>query len=169
MAKLKLSPPWITFSNEVKALFKQDEKVEVVYDDEEKVLKLFVEGDRKFDALNKLLPTEKSFGNVTVKIQIVPANSDAEPTVFDDVKAAFEGNNAVSYVQDVDTPFGHMGYVVFAPEVVQFWNDDMSDIHGLKSTMYAEIARDVMAGDPHICYCTDAICGALGKPLGEWP
>ena len=37
------------------------------------------------------------------------------------------------------------------------------------SEKYAEIARDVMAGDPHICYCTDAICGALGKPLGEWP
>ena len=62
MEKLKLSPPWMTYANEVKALFREDKEVRVVYDDEEKKLKLYVDNPRKADALAQLLPAEKTFG-----------------------------------------------------------------------------------------------------------
>lgn len=35
--KLKLAPPWVTFVNEIKALFGQDPQVRVVYDNEKDV------------------------------------------------------------------------------------------------------------------------------------
>ena len=46
-----------------------------------------------------------------------------------------------------------MSFAVFAKEVVQYYNDDLTDINGLKSTLYEDIARDVFDIDG-INYCT---------------
>ena len=40
--RLKLAPPWVTFVNEVKALFDEDPQVRVVYDNDTVELKLYV-------------------------------------------------------------------------------------------------------------------------------
>ena len=57
MGSVKLSSPWINFYREIQALFKDDHDIKIDYNDEEKVIKLFVEGDEKADALMRLLPT----------------------------------------------------------------------------------------------------------------
>ena len=61
--------------------------------------------------------------------------------------------------------------LVFKNCVVQFFNDNLNDAHGLISTLYQEIADDVLVNiDFHgVYYCTDVEVGKLGKPLGEWP
>ena len=59
-------------------------------------------------------------------------------------------------------------YVVFENKVVQFFNDDLSDIHGNKSTLYQEIAKDIFGDCDNIYFCTDTK-EEIGKPLGEWP
>lgn len=169
MEKLKLSPPWQTYVSEVKALFELDDEVHVMYNDEDKILRLFVDNDRKADALTRLLPAEKEFGNVKIAIEIVPANIDEENSRITDIKTAFCGNCAVDFIYDAETPFGSMHYVVFEPKVVQFYNDDMSDINGNKTTLYQEIARDVLGIDGNVFFCTDSMTDELTKPLGEWP
>ena len=41
--RLKLSPPWLTYVSEVTALFQHDPQVNVVYDNDKVVVKLYVD------------------------------------------------------------------------------------------------------------------------------
>lgn len=166
MENMKLSAPWITFVHEIEALFEKDYDVNVKYDSSENILKLYVEDSRKADALTKLLPEKKEFGNIILGIEVIPANNEA--TIADLFTDAFFGNPAVEFVQTSETPFGEVNYIVFKNKVVQFFNDQLDDLNGNKSTLYENIARDVF-GDKHaVFYCTEA-AKELTKPLGEWP
>ena len=167
MENMKLSPPWITFVNEVKALFGEDPEIKIVYDNETYTLKLFVDDSDKAMALAKLLPEKKDFGNVELKVIIVPANVDdyAIDQVFN---KAFDGNPVLSYTAAYDSPFGKVSYAVLQKKVVQFFNDQMDDINGNKSMLFQDIAKDIFGSDHGIFYCTEAT-GSLAKPLGEWP
>lgn len=167
MDNIKLSPPWITFVHELQALFEEDPDVKIKYSEEDYTCNLYVEDARKADALTQLLPTEKDFGNVKLKINVVPA--DVEETKVDLFADAFYNNPAVSRIESYDTPFGHVNYIVFENKVVQFYNDQMDDINGNKSTLFQDIAGDVFGYDHGVFYCTEAIKKNLNKPLGEWP
>lgn len=165
--KMKLSSPWVTLYREIEALFAKDEEVKVVFDENELEIKLYVERASKAEALTKLLPVERTFGNVTVLITVVPANAeDDDPvTLFDE---AFTGNPVLKEIVSVASPVGSFDYVVFQREVVQFFNDELSDPNGNKSTLYEDIARDVFGLNAGTFFCTDGAEG-LTKPLGEWP
>ena len=164
---MKLSAPWVNFYNEIKALFEEDPEIKIAFDEEVPEVKLFVENPRKADALMQLLPTEKEFGNVTMKVTVVPA--DTEETKLDLISEAFFGNPILSYVWSADTPLGTFNYAVFENKVVQYFNDDISDINGNRSTLYQEIAKDVFGTDGGVMFCTEARDNKLTKPLGEWP
>lgn len=153
--KLKLSPPWAVFYRKVCALFGNDPAIEIAYDEDAPAVRLRVEGEAKADAISKLLPHEKAFGNVTLKIEVIPAN-DVEETVEGLFEKAFDGNPAFAYAQDVEGVLSNpMCYVVFKPEVVQYFNDDLGDIHGICSTLYQNIAADLFEGQDGAFYCTD--------------
>ena len=164
---VKLSPPWVTFAHEVQALFAEDTEIKVMYDDSSYTLKLFVDNSDKAAALAKLLPEKKEFGNVTLTIEIVPANLN-DASVDEIFSKAFAGNPALSMAISYDTPFGKVNYAVFQKKVIQFFNDQMDDINGNKSMLFQDIAKDVFGLDHEIFYCTEA-SGNLAKPLGEWP
>lgn len=172
MARLKLSPPWIEYVNEMEELFKYDKEVHVVYDDEENEVKLYVDSPAKAQALIDLLPAVQVFGNVTLTITVVPANGTApvsKDKLFDTV---FKGNGAYSFSKTVQGVFTNgLTYVVFKNRVVQYWNDNLGDIYGQRSTLYQEIAKDVFGNVDGVYFCTDVEepMRMLGKPLGEWP
>ena len=153
--KLKLITPWVTYFSEMEQLFKEDPAVKIEYDDEKKEVKLFVEGQEKADALTRLLPAKKNFGDVILKITVIPANDEAEqPAAL--FRASFENNPAVSYVAPIDAGHGAIfNYVVFKKEVVQFWNGDLSDINGNTSTLYQDVAVNVFGDVPGVLFCTD--------------
>lgn len=46
-------------------------------------------------------------------------------------------------------------YIVFKNKVVQFWNDDLSDIYGNRSTLYQDIAKEIFGESSGIFFCTD--------------
>ena len=148
-----LSAPWVTYYRKIEALFGNDPQVNVQYDEEGLNIKIYVESGVKAEAIEKLLPTEKEFGNVKVKITVIPANNQSILDVF---KTAFDGNPALSFVKTVSSPItGDTSYVVFANKVVQFFNDDLSDINGNVSTLYQEIAKDVLGCPTNLFFCTD--------------
>jgi hypothetical protein len=125
-------------------------------------------------ALQRLLPTEKKFGNITLKIIVDgPISNIAFPTQKDLFDTAFKGNPAYAYSvsPSADTWFFNMTYVVFKNCVVQFFNDNLNDCHGLISTLYQDIAAEIFedANLNGVYYNTDVERGALGMPLGEWP
>lgn len=153
MDKVGMSSPWIKFYHEVDALFKEDPEVRVLFDEGNYTIKLYVGNLDKAEALTQLLPAEKTYGNITMKITVLPANKLGE-SKLGLFQKAFEGNPALSYVRSVNGLF-NCNYVVFAHKVVQFFNDDMSDVNGNCTTLYQEIAKDVFGDVPGISFCTD--------------
>ena len=95
--------------------------------------------------------------NIVVKILVLPANAENEDklTLF---QKAFEGNPAFSYGDSGNNSItSSFNYVVFAPEVVQFFYDNLGDINGNYSTLYQEIAKDVFGEDEGLHFCTDRV------------
>ncbi len=151
---LKISAPWILYYKAIEALFAKDQAVKTAYDDENKVIKLYVDGDRKAEALAQLLPKEKNFGDVIVKIEVIPANE--MKTQADLFKAAFEGNGAFAYIaKNTDPLLGNAYYLVFRKKVVQYWGDNLNDIKGNISTLFEDIARTVFE-DSEVFFCTES-------------
>lgn len=166
MASLKMISPWVKYYREVDAMFKKDSEVHVVYDEDSMKLLVYVNDQAKAEALDVLLPTEKTFGNVTLKISVVPRNkpdrralncSDDDPKYYGRLfRAAFCGNQAFCDVIPIDGVFGfYAAYVIFAKEVVQYYSDDIGDFFGLTSTLYQDIALDIFKELPGVFYCTD--------------
>lgn len=168
MAKLNLSAPWVTYYRQLNALFREDGQVKVLFNEEEMEIKLFVSDAKKACALEKLLPTRKTFGGVSVDITVVPPNCDPYTQNIDVIKEAFRGNLAVVDVVTVDNLFGYdLHYVVFQREIVQYFTDDISDYNGYHSTLYEDIAREILDGITGVFFCTE-VDSWLGEPC-EWP
>lgn len=163
MAKLNLSPPWVVYYRKLSAFFKEDPEVRIAYDDIEQEIKLYVSNAEKAVALENLLPNEQNFGNVTLYITIVPANQ----TCFDSVKAGYStnsndivricfNNKAVVGVKVVDGIMtNRMTFVIFKKEVVQYFTDDIGDYHGICSTLYQDLAKEIFGSIDGVFFCTD--------------
>lgn len=151
---LRISAPWILYYKAIEALFAKDQAVETAYDDENKTIRLYVDGDLKTEALSKLLPQEKNFGGVVVKIEVIPANK--LKTTTDLFKAAFNGNYAFAYIKEGTYPLSNkVCYIVFKKGVVQYWVDNLGDINGNISTLYEDLARTVFE-DSGVFFCTES-------------
>lgn len=176
MNKLGLVSPWVQYFRKLEAFFAEDKDVKVLFDNAKAAIKILVEDPDKADALTELLPPEVVFGNVTLKVSVVPANAKlmAGDARMDKIQRAFQGNGAVVGIYSIDRIFSNtMNYVVFKPKVVQYFNDDLSDAHGIRSTLYQELAKEIFGEDGGVFFCTDVVEDKNGKkvgmPLGEWP
>lgn len=175
MDKLGLVSPWVDYYRKLEALFAEDPGVKVLLNNKHPEIKLLVEDSAKADALTQLLAPEITYGNVTVKVTVVPANPKLGASErIDKIAKAFEGNAAVAGIYSIDRVFTNaVNYVVFKPKVVQYFNDDLSDAHGIRSTLYQELAKEIFGEDCGVFFCTDVAAEKNGKkvgmPLGEWP
>ena len=176
--RLKLSPPWITAIHKFQALFDGDPQIAcniTIDSGREPILALACNNGDKVAALLQILPTEIIFGNVPLHILVdgIPSNR-AFKTKKELFETAFSGNPAFAYavcpVEEGATWFD-VTYVVFKNCVVQFFNDNLNDCHGVISTLYEDIARDILTGEAvnGVYFNTDIERGKLGKPLGQWP
>lgn len=174
MPTFNLSSPWTILYREIEAMFKQDPEVKVLLDEGRKVIKIYVNNAWKAAALCELMEEERHYGNVTVCIQVVPSNETADndkhefANPMEIFETAFKNNPTLSYVKGQSQIFDVSYYVVFKNEVVQYFNDDISDVNGNCSTLYQEIAKDIFRKSLKANYCTDTPQN-IGKPLGEWP
>lgn len=153
--RLRLSPPWVTYANKIKAMFQNDQEIKIEYSELPEI-KLYVSNERKAVAIYLLLPTHKDIGNVTLNITVIPPNDDVESLVnnedFDSIKelfdVAFDSNPVYAYSKEIIGVFSNpFVYVVFKNKVVQFFNDNLNDIHGLISTLYEDIARELFTNE----------------------
>ena len=153
---MKLSAPWETYYREIKALFGSDPAIKIKYDDETKVIKMYVEGQDKADALAELLPSVKMFGNVPVHLDVVPSNF-VKANKADTFCKAFDGNPVFAYAKTTEGSHGEFAasYIVFKKKVVQFSNDDLSDVNGNCNTLYQTIAKDIFGEDSGVFFCTE--------------
>ena len=168
MAMISKSAPWVIYYREVQALFAKDSRIRVFLNEEKHELDIYVDWQDKADALTKLLPTEKVFGNVTLKVNVIPSNEDSRvranmcrnssvnhSDIYAAFRVAFFGNTALDFVEEATVPGGmKVCYVVFMKEVVQFFSDDLTDYFGIMSTLYQNIAKDVFKEDLGVFYST---------------
>ena len=174
--RMKISPPWVTTINMITVLFDGDPQIACNVNDSGKnpSITLACNNGDKVTALQQILPNEFEFGNIKLKVNIdgVPSNR-----VFKSKKELFEtvfaGNPAFAYAvaPSEDTYWFSMTYVVFKNCVVQFFNDNLDDCHGIISTLYQDIAKEILTGEAAmgVYFNTDVERGSLGLPLGEWP
>ena len=158
MSNMKMSAPWYGYYRQIKELFDADPEITVIFDEENIVLRLYVDSQEKVDALEYLLPAEKEFGNIVMPIIIVPANQDKKLGKIDYFKKVFKGNPNLSYIYEVPidvTQTNPLSYIVFENKVCQYYNDNLADPHGNVSTLLECIAREVFTENEGVCFCTD--------------
>lgn len=160
---LNLSAPWLEYARMIYALFSRDPEITVIYDFDDIHLKLLVNNDVKADAISKLLPMEKAFGNITLKISVIPSNK--EDSIVDIYRKAFNGNPIFSDVVD-GSDLNHPGfaYVIFENKIAQYFNDQLNTVDGLKSSLYEDIAREVFEGSDGAFFTTQT-----GEDYILWP
>lgn len=175
--RLKILPPWSIYIKKVEALFDGDPQIacNVDYSGLHPSIVLSCNNGDKVAALQKILPEEIGYGGVTLKIAVdgVPSNRafKNKKELFD---VAFEKNPAYAYSvcpSDEGYNWFDIVYVVFKNCVVQFFTDNLNDCHGVISTLYQDLAEEILTGEAvqGVFFNTDVERGSLGKPLGEWP
>lgn len=175
--RLKILPPWSIVIRKLEALFDGDPQIafNTDFSGQHPSVVLACNNGDKVTALQQILPEEIVFGGVTLKILVsgVPSNRIFvnKKELFD---TAFEKNPAYAYsVSPVDDGYDWfaMVYVVFKNCVVQMFADNLNDCHGVISTLYQNIAEELLIGPgaEGVFFNTDVERAQLGKPLGEWP
>ena len=176
-ARLKILPPWSVYISKMVALFDGDPEIacNTNYEGSSPSIVLACNNGDKVTALQQILPSEVEFGNVKLKVGVdgIPSNRAFanKKELFD---TAFAKNPAYAYsVSPADDGYQwfSMVYVVFKNCVVQFFADNLNDCHGIISTLYQDIAGEILTGEgTHgVYFNTDVERGALGKTLDEWP
>lgn len=175
--RLKISPPWITAIHKIEALFDGDPEIacNVTWNAPNPSIILACNNGDKVAALLQILPTEISFGGIALKVGVdgIPTNRTfvSKRELFE---VAFAKNPAFAYAlapAEEGYNWFSMTYVVFKNCVVQFFNDNLNDCHGVISTLYQDIAEEILSGPgvEGVYFNTDIEIGKLGMPLGEWP
>ena len=176
-ARLKILPPWSITIRKLEALFDGDPQIafNTDFSGAHPTVVLACNNGDKVAALQKILPDSIEFGGVKLMISVdgVPSNR-AFQNKKELFETAFSGNPAFAYaVSPVDEGYNwfSMVYVVFKNCVVQFFADNLNDCHGIISTLYQNIAEELLTGEAAqgVYFNTDVERGALGKPLNEWP
>ena len=155
MSNLNLSSPWQIFYSKIYKMFGEDPDITIEknYGDGKYEIKLYVSNIDKADALDKLLPNKKTYGNIDIYLTVIPPN--AEVNRSDLFKTAFDGNPVFSRIEDRGSYLFQNSYVVFKPEIVQFYADNTSDIEGRISTLYHDLAYDIFDGAYGVSFCIE--------------
>lgn len=161
MMKFSIEAPWYTHQKKIKALFENDQDItvgdiyEVDNDDVDYAFDIEVKNHDKFMALGNVIHGIKEFGNVRLAIVLYDEeNRDIHPGA-DLFKTIFDGNKIVKDIKSTTDPAGveHV-FVCFQPEVVQFFDDDLTDYNGNFNGLAEDIARDVFDEDWSVNFCT---------------
>ena len=145
-SNVKLSSPWIDYVHKLEAFFQKDPDVNIVFNDgEERKINIYVENQAKADAMDEVLPKVVSFGSTDLEINVVLVNKlNARKSRGNTFKDLFTGNPICKDIVTVEGIFTNpLTYVIFRKEVVQYYNDDLGDAHGVCSTLYQDIAKRI--------------------------
>lgn len=175
--RLKILPPWSIYIKKIIALFDGDPQIacNTDFSGSSPSIVLACNNGDKVAALQRILPDGYEFGNVTLKVAVdgIPSNI-AFKNKKELFETAFAGNPAFAYAfspADDGYDWFAMTYCIYKNCVVQINADNINDCHGLISTLYQEIAYDILKGEDvqGVFFNTDVEVGHLGKELGQWP
>jgi hypothetical protein len=158
----QLSPPWYTLWNEIKASIGNDPGVTVGDLDTSQtpyIVPISVDNHDKAVAIASIMNLHHQMGNITVDVQVKdPAGNIVTPITPSNPQALVEliesglGNNGW-FQKVVAQPFypgspSTVVFVVFSKAVIQFFNDDLSDLYNNYNNVVAFVFRDVLHPAP---------------------
>ena len=163
---MNLSAPWMTYCRELQILFNADPDIKVSditkYIEESKnydyCITIHVKDHDKARALQQVLPEVRDFGNVSLRIYILENERKMEKW-SEVMHTLFDGNDHVRRVIDGVDPTGcEEIFVMFEPEVIQFFNDNMRDFNGCWTGVAEDIARNVCEKcADEVNFCTEKL------------
>ena len=170
MLQITLEAPWYSFQKKVSSLFKGDpdiivsEVYEVEGEDYQYAFDIEIRKHDKYVAMDRVMPAIKSFGNVKMAIMLFDeenANGNPDAEVYETI---FRDNPILEGIKDIIDPAGiHHGYVVFKPEVIQFFDDELSSYNGKWSGLAQDIAREIFDNEFRgVHFCTADVDGVDG-------
>jgi hypothetical protein len=156
----QLSPPEFTFFNELKNSIGKDPLVTVEniikLPNGENLIPVLVHKQKKALALATILDLHKDFGGIIVNVQVIfngqavdPLEKDFTPReVVKLFKAALGTNRYFKFaVAKLFSPGVFGVFPVFSKKVIQFFNDDISDLYNNFNEVAATVFKDVLKGE----------------------
>lgn len=162
-SQAQLSPPWYTLWNEIKASIGNDPGVTVnplVTSQHPFVVPITVTDHNKAVGVASIMSAQYTLGNITVVVQVKDGSGQIVKPVVpgspDDLvklmQAALTGNKwFVEVVKKAFTPLPHspvVVYPVFSKAVIQFFNDDLSDLYSNYNNVVAFVFKLVLNPAP---------------------
>lgn len=155
-----LAPPWYTLWNEVKHTIGNDKSVQVLELETKQnpyKIRIITNDVKKGEALATLLESIHFLGNIDVVIQV----EDKEGQVYEkkvvsttmELKAllsvAFEDNSYYvgTVVQSLDPGNLTFIYPVFTKSVIQFYNDELSDLYHNYNEVTAKVFKQLIVDE----------------------
>lgn len=147
-----LSSPWFFFHKEVQALFGRDSEVHVKdladLGEGKFGFLILVSNLAKAQAIKAILPQTVPLGNITISITVLGPDEDdincSEVPVVELYNTAFSGNPIFEQTLSKSICGMTFNYCIFKKEVIQFWNDDLSDYCGNYNGLATDIAKEVL-------------------------
>ena len=152
---IKLSPPWHTFFNFVKHSVGNDRCVEVCdmkeISEREFLIQVDVKDRSRAIAMATILAPCKNFGNIDVRVEVSHCGRIVRPndrclnvrSLVRMFEEAFCTNNYFENVEAVKMFEADIIFPVFEKSVIQFFNDDISDLYsnfnGVAADVFAEV------------------------------
>ena len=163
-AMAQLSPPWYSYQRKVNALFGRDPQVRVrdlhQVDEYNYTLFILVQTEAKAQAIRALLPRIVEISGVTITSRIfIPVDKcevrlERKGTDAQLINEAFTGNPIFDRVESPKCELRPTwGFCIFKKEVIQFWDDDISNFYGLHTTLAETIALEILR-DVDLQFCT---------------
>mgnify|MGYP003321061786 CR=1 FL=1 len=147
---VKLSPPWDGYMNMLASFFKGDKRVRVGGCDDKRVGTIEVFDTKMYCALEQVLNKKIRFGNVTLRIRIVPANDlKAFKNTMTDLaalKVVLSGNPAFAKFITRKTEVGNAVFCMFKPVVLMWYNDNLGSPYKQTASVYELAAQTVFKG-----------------------
>jgi len=154
--KLRLSPPWHTFFSMIKHAIGRDRCVNVLEMEQQSdilfIIPIEVKNREKAHALATVLTSSVSFGNIEVCIHVLHCDAVVRPNhlpqdrccLIRTFKRALGSNyyfRSIEFKEVFDTTFV---YPIFRREVLQFFNDDLSDYYSNFNGAVANVFADIL-------------------------
>ena len=157
--KLKLSPPWDGHMNMLASFFKGDDRVRVGGGTNNRVGTIEVFDTKMYAALEQVLRKRLRFGNVTLTINLVPANGMKKPkgemTDLAALKYVLSKNPAFAKFITRKTELGASVYCLFRPVVLMWYNDNLCSPWKQSASVYELEAQTVFKDEIGVSYATE--------------
>ncbi len=157
----RLSPPWYTLWNKVKYSIGEDPEV-VVGDLQTQsdpfIIPIRVDNRQKAQALASIMNPSYSLGNIHINVEISdssgkiisPINPTSPEQLSEMVQTGLQGNHL--FLKVVTQPLFPNArlivFPVFKKEVIQFYNDDLSDLYNNFNNVAALVFQNVLKPAP---------------------